>query len=144
LDQHRWRATLSMTALGGSLLQTESDWPVSACEAIARDFSAQLSTIPRCISPREHAARAVRLVIAEAMACGRAVVASRGGGASEIFTAGEDALVYKAGSVHALAERMRELSRDPARRAAARRFTRERLADELMPIYRMLSAQAAA
>jgi glycosyltransferase involved in cell wall biosynthesis len=93
------------------------------------------------------------LVIAEAMACGRAVVVSLGGGAAEIVTPGEDALVYEVGSVPALAERMRELARDPVLRAALgasaaqsarRRFARERLADELMPIYRMLSAQAAA
>jgi glycosyltransferase involved in cell wall biosynthesis len=93
------------------------------------------------------------LVIAEAMACGRAVVVSRGGGAAEIVTPGEDALVYEAGCVPALAERMRELARDPALRAALgaaaaqsarRRFARERLADELMPIYRLLSAQAVA
>ena len=93
------------------------------------------------------------LVIAEAMACGRAVVVSRGGGAAEIVTPGEDALVYEMGSVPVLAERMRELARDPvlrsalgasAAQSARRRFARERLADELMPIYRMLSAQAAA
>lgn len=92
------------------------------------------------------------LVIAEAMATGRAVVVSRGGGAAEIVTPGEDALVHEAGSAPALADRMRELARDPVLRAAlgaaaarsARwRFTRERLADELMPIYRLLSAQAA-
>ena len=48
----------------------------------------------------------------------------------------------------ALAERMGELARDPALRAALgakaaqsarRRFARARLADELMPIYRLLS-----
>ncbi len=92
------------------------------------------------------------LVVAEAMACGRAVVVSRGGGAAEIVTPGEDALVHEAGCALALAERMGELARDPALRAALggraaqaarRRFARERLADELMPIYRLLSAEAA-
>jgi hypothetical protein len=53
------------------------------------------------------------------------------------------------GSVQALAERMREPALRAALGAAAvqsarRRFARARLADELMPIYRMLSAQAAA
>jgi D-inositol-3-phosphate glycosyltransferase len=60
--------------------------------------------------------------------------------------------VHEAGSAPALADRMRELARDPvlraalgaaAARSARRRFTRERLADELMPIYQLLSAQAA-
>jgi glycosyltransferase involved in cell wall biosynthesis len=75
-------------------------------------------------------------VIAEAMVCVRAVVVSRDDGAGEIVTPGEDALVHEAGSAPALAERMCQLSR--------RRFTREQLADELMPMYRLLSAQAAA
>lgn len=92
------------------------------------------------------------LVIAEAMACGRAVVVSRGGGAAEIVTPGTDALVHESGCVPALAERMGELARDPALRAALgraaaqsaqRRFARTRLADELMPIYRQLRAEAA-
>jgi glycosyltransferase involved in cell wall biosynthesis len=92
------------------------------------------------------------LVIAEAMACGRAVVVSRGGGAAEIVTPGVDALVHEPGSVRDLAERMSELVRDPALRAALgakavqsarRRFARARLADELMPIYRLLGAEAA-
>jgi len=80
------------------------------------------------------------------------VVVSRGGGTDEIVTPGEDALVYEAGCVPALVERMGELARDPALRAAlgakaaqsARlRFARERLADELMPIYRLLCTRVA-
>jgi glycosyltransferase involved in cell wall biosynthesis len=92
------------------------------------------------------------LVIAEAMACGRAVVVSSGGGAAEIVTPGTDALVHEAGCVPALAERMGELARDPllraalgkaAARSARRRFARARLADELIPIYQQLRAEAA-
>jgi glycosyltransferase involved in cell wall biosynthesis len=86
------------------------------------------------------------------MACGRAVVISWAGGAAEIVTPGEDALVHEPGCVPELAERMGELVRDPALRAALgakaaqsarRRFARERLADQLMPIYRLLCAKAA-
>jgi glycosyltransferase involved in cell wall biosynthesis len=92
------------------------------------------------------------LVIAEAMACGRAVVVSEGGGASEIIAPGEDALTHQAGSVSALAERIAELARNPALRAtlggraacsARRRFARDRLARELIPIYRLLCSEAA-
>jgi glycosyltransferase involved in cell wall biosynthesis len=92
------------------------------------------------------------LVIAEAMACGRAVVVSEGGGASEIITPGHDALPHQAGSASALAQRIVELARDPALRAslgsraaesARRRFARDRLARELMPVYGMLLADAA-
>jgi glycosyltransferase involved in cell wall biosynthesis len=61
-------------------------------------------------------------------------------------------MVREPGSVRDLAERMSELVRDPAVRAALgakavqsarRRFARARLADELMPIYRLLGAEAA-
>ena len=92
------------------------------------------------------------LAIAEAMACGRALVVSQGGGAAEIITPGEDALVHEPGSAAQLAERIGELARDPALRAALgaraalaarRRFARERLARELTPIYRMLTVKAA-
>jgi glycosyltransferase involved in cell wall biosynthesis len=58
------------------------------------------------------------LVIAEAMACGRAVVVSGGGGAAELVRPGADALVHEAGRASALAERIGELARDPALRAA--------------------------
>lgn len=92
------------------------------------------------------------LVIAEAMACGRAVVVSQAGGAVELITPGEDALMHEPGCAGALAERISELVHDPALRAALgakaaqsarRRFARERLAQELMPIYRLLLAKAA-
>ena len=84
------------------------------------------------------------LVIAEAMACGRAVIASDAGGAREIFTAGVDALVHTPGDAAALAARIVELSGDAdrrerlgraGRRTAERRFNRLRLAAELAPIY---------
>jgi glycosyltransferase involved in cell wall biosynthesis len=92
------------------------------------------------------------LVIAEAMACGRALVVSGGGGAAELVSPGEDALVHEPGSASALAERMGELARDPALRAALgaraeqsarRRFGRARLAEQLMPIYCRLAVKAA-
>ncbi|HEV3470247.1 MAG TPA: glycosyltransferase family 4 protein [Pyrinomonadaceae bacterium] len=87
------------------------------------------------------------LVIAEAMACGRAVVASRAGGAAEIFSDGADALSHAPGDAAALAGRIAQLASDPglrarlgraARETAARRFDRARLARELIPLYREL------
>ncbi len=92
------------------------------------------------------------LVIAEAMACGRAVIVSSAGGAAEIITPDEDALVHEPGSAESLAARLRELVRDPALRtrlghsavqAARRRFARPRLGAELLPVYQMLTARAA-
>jgi len=84
------------------------------------------------------------LVIAEAMACGRAIVVSHAGGAAELVTGGVDALAHEPGDAEGLAAAIRELATDPARRAAlgraARRtaearFDRARLAGELIKIY---------
>lgn len=86
------------------------------------------------------------LVIAEAMACGRAVIASDAGGAREIFTQGIDALAHRPGDSAALAECIARLAADEslrsrlgaaARQTAERRFNRRRLASELAPIYRV-------
>jgi len=89
------------------------------------------------------------LVIAEAMACGRAVVVSRAGGAVEIITPGHDAFDHPPGDAGALAARIARLAADPhlraslgraARRAAVHRFNRARLAAEWAEIYRGLQA----
>jgi glycosyltransferase involved in cell wall biosynthesis len=91
------------------------------------------------------------LVIAEAMACGRAVVVSATGGALELIRPGVDALAYPAGDVLALADCIRRLASSPlerarlggeARRSAEQRFDRRRLASELLSTYRALIAVA--
>lgn len=82
------------------------------------------------------------LVIAEAMACGVPIVVSRAGGAAEIAQGG--ALFHEPGNSAQLAERIRELADDPARRdvlgaqgreTALRLFSRARLRNALMPVY---------
>ncbi|MBM3771581.1 MAG: glycosyltransferase family 4 protein [Acidimicrobiia bacterium] len=84
------------------------------------------------------------LVIAEAMACGRAVIVADAGGSREIIEPGVDALTHIPGDATSLAARIRDLIADPARRAslaaAAReaaltRFDRMRLASDLAPVY---------
>jgi glycosyltransferase involved in cell wall biosynthesis len=84
------------------------------------------------------------LVIAEAMACGRAVIVSDAGGAREIFTPGVDALSHAPGNAGDLAARITELARDADLRGrlgraghetAQRRFDRTRLAADLLPVY---------
>ncbi len=83
------------------------------------------------------------LVIAEAMACGRAVVASRAGGAAEIIDDGVDGVYFPPGDAKALAAAVIDLVRRPDRRrrlgAAGRRraarFDRSLLADALVPVY---------
>ncbi|HEX8501836.1 MAG TPA: glycosyltransferase [Pyrinomonadaceae bacterium] len=88
------------------------------------------------------------LVIAEAMACGRAVVAARAGGAAEIFTPGLDALGHEPGDARGLASAVGRLAADAglraalgraARRTAERRFDRARLAGEWAAVYREAS-----
>jgi glycosyltransferase involved in cell wall biosynthesis len=92
------------------------------------------------------------LSIAEAMACGRPVIASRAGGAAEIVEASGCALFHLPGDAADLANRIAQLAGDSAKRqclgragraAAERLFARPRLAQELIPIYkRVASARA--
>jgi glycosyltransferase involved in cell wall biosynthesis len=88
------------------------------------------------------------LVIAEAMACRRAVVASAGGGAAELIDPGVTALSHEPGDVTGLADRIRTLAADAALRAqlaaaardaAERAFDRARMVGELLPVYQTLA-----
>jgi len=88
------------------------------------------------------------LVIAEAMACGRAVVASGAGGAIELTDACADSMTHTPGDASGLADRIHRLAADPAlrdrlgaagRATAERCFTRSRVAVELTPIYQGLA-----
>ena len=83
-------------------------------------------------------------VIVEAMACGRAVVASRTGGASELFEDGISALGCTPDDPDALAATLARLVNDPGLRAALgaagrreteARFNRARLAGEWSGVY---------
>jgi glycosyltransferase involved in cell wall biosynthesis len=84
------------------------------------------------------------LVIAEAMACGRALVTSATGGAAELVRAGEDALTHRPGHAADLTAAIQLLAGDPAARArlglaaraaAVRRYDARRLADEFVSTY---------
>jgi glycosyltransferase involved in cell wall biosynthesis len=92
------------------------------------------------------------LVIAEAMACGRAVVVSDAGGARELVTAGVDALTHAPGNAEDLASAIAALARDSKWRAAlgtaahltaSRRFDRRRMVAEIEPVYTALTHVAA-
>ena len=85
------------------------------------------------------------LVIAEGMACGRAVITSGAGGAGEIVNPELDVLVHAPGDDQQLAAAIERLVADPAlrariaataRRHAVARFDRDRLGQALTPIYR--------
>jgi glycosyltransferase involved in cell wall biosynthesis len=65
------------------------------------------------------------LVIAEAMACGRALVAAPAGGAGELFVDGVNAIAAPGGDPEALAQALERLVAEPARRLALGRAARE-------------------
>jgi glycosyltransferase involved in cell wall biosynthesis len=91
------------------------------------------------------------LVIAEGMACGRALVISRAGGAAEIVEDGVDALATPPGDAAALARALDRLAADApfrarlgeaARRAALRRFDPRAFVQAFLDIYAKLARQA--
>ena len=82
--------------------------------------------------------------MAEAMACGRPVVVSRAGGASELLEPEVDGLAHDPGDVDGLGRCLLRLIGDPALRArlgararatAERRFDRGAMADALAGVY---------
>jgi glycosyltransferase involved in cell wall biosynthesis len=84
------------------------------------------------------------LVIAEAMACGRAVVISAAGGAAELVVAGNDALTHTPGDVASLSQCILRLATNSdlrrqlginARASACRRFDPDRFAHEMAAVY---------
>ncbi len=84
------------------------------------------------------------LVIAEAMACGRAVITSGTGGAAELVRDGIDAVTHRPGDPADLASRIERLVDDAplrarlgraARDTAVRRFDAARLGDEFAGTY---------
>lgn len=89
------------------------------------------------------------LVIAEAMACGRALVTSGCGGAAELVRDGVDALVHRPGDSAGLAACIDRLARDPATRLrlgeraralAVERFDAERFVDRFAALYEEVAA----
>jgi glycosyltransferase involved in cell wall biosynthesis len=108
------------------------DDPASAMRAL--DIVVHASTQPEPFG----------LAVAEAMACGKPVVASNAGGVSEIIADNETALSHAPGDAMALADRILKLARDPqyrrdlgdaARLRAERSFERRRLAAEIFFVY---------
>jgi len=88
------------------------------------------------------------LVIAEAMACGRALVTSATGGAGELIEAGVDALTHTPGDSSDLARQLARLAGDAAlrgslgahaRASAERRFDSTRLAHEIAQVYERIA-----
>jgi glycosyltransferase involved in cell wall biosynthesis len=89
------------------------------------------------------------LVIAEAMACGRAVITSASGGASELVRDGHDALTHAPGDARLLAAciarlvesaALRRTLGSHARASACERFDSTRLAREIVDVYEATQA----
>ncbi|HEV3486646.1 MAG TPA: glycosyltransferase family 4 protein, partial [Vicinamibacterales bacterium] len=92
------------------------------------------------------------LAIAEAMACGRAVITSAAGGAAELITPDTDAIVHRPGDVEGLCAAIARLAGSPAlrsqlgeraRASALKRFNRRRLVAEVLDVYERAAAHAA-
>jgi glycosyltransferase involved in cell wall biosynthesis len=88
------------------------------------------------------------MVIAEGMACQRAVIASRAGGALEIIEEGVTALAHTPGDADELALSLEKLMRDAGlrrklamagREVVLRRFNRQRLGKQLTELYEQLA-----
>ena len=88
------------------------------------------------------------MVIVEAMACAKAVIASHAGGACELFVQGENALSHPPGDARALAQQMTTLICDESlrlrlgwagRAAAEQLYHGQRLGAELLGVYQRLS-----
>jgi len=84
------------------------------------------------------------LVIAEAMACGRAVITSGAGGSAELVRHGSDAITHEPGNADSLARAIDALTTDAplrrrigttARQSALERFDARRLGAEFAAVY---------
>lgn len=92
------------------------------------------------------------LVIAEAAACGRAIIASAAGGVTEMMGVSEIARMHRPGDAKGLAGQIALLATKPdvrmrlgtaARQKAMQYFTRDRLARELAAVYHEVAHQPA-
>ena len=92
------------------------------------------------------------LAIAEAMACGRAVITTASGGSAELITPDTDAIVHRPGDVAGLCAAIASLAGNPALRAqlgararasALTRFDPRRLVAEILAVYERAAASSA-
>jgi glycosyltransferase involved in cell wall biosynthesis len=145
--------------IGGPLYSTEgSQWSIDDLRQRAQrlGISDRVGFVPFQTDPRwvyrsldivVHASTRPEpfgLTIAEALACGRAVVVAAAGGAKGLFTEGQDALGHEPGSVDSLVEAIDRLASDAAlrerlgqqaRQTAIDRFSTAQFGHELIEIY---------
>jgi glycosyltransferase involved in cell wall biosynthesis len=152
-------APLRAYVIGDAVYRTDgSQVPLDALRAKARalglgdrvgftGFVGDIASAMRTLDIVVHASTAPEpfgLVIAEAMASGKPVIASGAGGAAEIVGASGGALLHTPGDSAELANLIARLVRYPGERTclgragrvgAERLFARPRLAEELVPLY---------
>jgi glycosyltransferase involved in cell wall biosynthesis len=152
--------------IGGPIYQTDgSQWSkAELMEEVNRlglngkvGFTGFLNDIPAALRSLDivvHASTEPEpfgMVIIEAMACGKAVIASQAGGACELFIDGEDALGHPPGNAAALAQQMLLLAGDDGlrqrlgkagRATAERSHSGDRLARELLAVYREVAGSS--
>jgi len=147
--------------VGGPIYQTAAQWSEAELRAAVTSrglekhvgfvkFVEDPAPVYRALDVVLHAStnpEPFGLTVAEAMACGRAAVVSKSGGAAELFTDGVDALGIEPGNVGELAAVVRLLVESPdlrkalgaqARRTAETRFNAEDYGPRLISLYRSL------
>jgi glycosyltransferase involved in cell wall biosynthesis len=137
------RRDVRFYVIGDAIYETRnSQWTRGELEALARDrgvaervgFTGALDDMPaayRALDIVVHASTRPEpfgLVIAEAMACGRAVVAAPAGGAGELFVDGVNAIAAAGADPAALANVLERLIARPERRSALGSAAREHAA----------------
>lgn len=152
----------SFYIVGGPIYQTAgSQWTREELQRLAAragvaerlafvDFVTDPAAVYRALDVVVHASTQPEpfgLSIAEAMACGRAVIVSAAGGAKELFLPGISGLSVVPADAAGLAVAMSDLIRNPllrnslgasARARAESAFTTARLGHEVARVYRML------
>lgn len=145
--------------VGGPVYETSgSQYSRQELEAVARGlglgdrvgfvpFQRDVAPVYRSLDVVVHASTQPEpfgLTIVEAMACGRTVVAGRGGGVEEIVEPEQTGLLHQPGDAGDLADQVRRAISDPglrdrigdaAARAARARFSRERFGAALAGVY---------
>lgn len=114
--------------IGGPIYATGAQWSQAELQALAKSLGVEARFVPlqadmpavyRALDVVVHASTSPEpfgLVVAEAMACGRPVVAAVSGGVRDLFTDGENALGYPMGDEEALALAMGRLADSPSLR----------------------------
>ena len=145
--------------IGGPIYHTAgSQWTLDELRTRAKDLgiAAKVGFVPflddpvpvyRALDVVVHASTRPEpfgLTIAEAMACGRAVLISKAGGAAELFKDGDDAIGLPPGDEDALARAITQLVHDDDRReqlgrnaraAAEQRFDDSHFGQRLVDVY---------